>query len=478
MNTDVVIIGAGAAGLAATKVLNSNGISNIVLEASDRIGGRAFTGKTVAGHPFDLGAHWMHYGDYLNPFTRYGLRNDIPFSVVVDPYPSEKPYLLYDRTLPAGNNLLPETEARDFYKKESLASDDLWWNLKNKGQNPSDLSPHDDLDATASKYAPWLGTIALTMGNWDMAKDWVDFSNNDYQRSPGYNGRPDFLCKQGYGALLGYSARNVKPAVQLNTNVTEVFSANGGVTVKSNKGTLTAKACIVTVSTGAIKAGLDEEQNSLVIKCMPEHLKSAFEKTTMGRFERVVFAFDRDVFGKEEHQYALFKVDNINNGRPEGFVFTTNLFGSDLVYADVGGKYAENLINSGRDALIAAATLEIKEMLGNNVTTHLVQNPIATDWTNNPLILGAYASPLPGNGHQREILKEEPPVDDVIFFAGEACHTSEWATVSGAHKSGCLVAMRISNRLNGSPQEEIENDCVDPTEYHCDRANISDEGYS
>lgn len=468
MNTDVVIVGAGAAGLAATKVLNANGISNVVLEASGRIGGRAFTRKTTSGHPYDLGAHWMHYGDYLNPFTRYGLRDDNPFSVVVDPYPSEKPYLLYDRTGVAGNNLLGPKDATDFYKKESLASDDLWWNLKNKGQNPSDLSPHDDLIGTASKYDRWFGTIALTIGNWDMAKDWVDFSNNDYQRSPGYNGRPDFLCEQGYGALLRHSARNVEPAVHLNTKVTEVFSDNGGVTVKTNLGTIKAKACIVTVSNGVIKAGLEGKPDSLVIKDMPQNLKSAFEKTTMGHFERVVFAFDHDVFGKEEHQYALFEVDNINNGRPEGFVFTTNVFGTNLVYADVGGTHAEDLINSGKDALIAAATKEIEGMLDIDVASQLLQKPIATNWTNNQFIMGAYASPLPGSGHQRKVLKEAPPVKGVIYFAGEACHTSEWATVSGAHKSGCLAAMRVSNGLN----------CVDPTEYHCDRADISDEGFN
>ena len=63
MDTEVIIVGAGSAGLAATKFLTNNGISNIVLEASDRIGGRAFTDTNSFSMPCDLGAHWMHYGD-------------------------------------------------------------------------------------------------------------------------------------------------------------------------------------------------------------------------------------------------------------------------------------------------------------------------------------------------------------------------------------------------------------------------------
>jgi monoamine oxidase len=66
---DVAVIGAGAAGLAAGLTLQISGRSFIVLEARDRIGGRAWTDTATLGLPFDCGAHWLHAAAQ-NPFTR------------------------------------------------------------------------------------------------------------------------------------------------------------------------------------------------------------------------------------------------------------------------------------------------------------------------------------------------------------------------------------------------------------------------
>ena len=67
-DTDVAIVGAGAAGLAAAKTLGELGVPFVVLEASHRIGGRAYTEAVGPGQPFDLGCHWMHSAS-INPFV-------------------------------------------------------------------------------------------------------------------------------------------------------------------------------------------------------------------------------------------------------------------------------------------------------------------------------------------------------------------------------------------------------------------------
>ena len=72
MATDVIIVGAGAAGLAAARVFSQTGHQALVLEASGRIGGRALTDTDRFGVPCDLGAHWLHYG-HRNLFRTYGL---------------------------------------------------------------------------------------------------------------------------------------------------------------------------------------------------------------------------------------------------------------------------------------------------------------------------------------------------------------------------------------------------------------------
>ena len=88
---DVVIIGAGAAGLAATEELLKEGKKVICLEASNRIGGRAFTDNQIFGEPYDLGALWLDNGD-TNPFKLFGEKNS-NFNLYKER--SEEMYALY-----------------------------------------------------------------------------------------------------------------------------------------------------------------------------------------------------------------------------------------------------------------------------------------------------------------------------------------------------------------------------------------------
>ena len=69
-NPDVIVIGAGAAGLAATSHLIENGYSVTCIEANNRIGGRVYTDNETFGVPYDIGAHWVQSGRY-NPYKKY-----------------------------------------------------------------------------------------------------------------------------------------------------------------------------------------------------------------------------------------------------------------------------------------------------------------------------------------------------------------------------------------------------------------------
>ena len=73
-NPDVIVIGAGAAGLAATRVLMEGGLDVVLIEASGRMGGRAYTETTTFGVPYDHGAHWLHVAA-SNPFVAYGRKH-------------------------------------------------------------------------------------------------------------------------------------------------------------------------------------------------------------------------------------------------------------------------------------------------------------------------------------------------------------------------------------------------------------------
>src|SRR3982750_3251386 len=80
---DVAIIGAGAAGLGAAHALKNSGLSTIVLEARDRVGGRAHTIQAAPGITFDLGCGWLHSADQ-NSFVKiaeqlnFEINKDLP----------------------------------------------------------------------------------------------------------------------------------------------------------------------------------------------------------------------------------------------------------------------------------------------------------------------------------------------------------------------------------------------------------------
>ena len=83
-NPDVVVIGAGAAGLAATSHLIENGYIATCIEANNRIGGRVYTDNNIFGVPYDIGAHWVQSGKY-NPYKKYGQKEDS-----LDVYPEQE----------------------------------------------------------------------------------------------------------------------------------------------------------------------------------------------------------------------------------------------------------------------------------------------------------------------------------------------------------------------------------------------------
>jgi monoamine oxidase len=287
--------------------------------------------------------------------------------------------------------------------------------------------------------------VALLVGNWDMAKDWIDFSNKDYQRSPDTRKRYnfDYLCKEGFGALLAHSGGDI--SVRLNTRAIKIAPIGGRrVSVETNTGKLTAKSCIVTVSTAVIA------QHGIEIVELPAALEQAFADVSLGTYNRTVLEFTEDVFGAPETDWFAFsRVADVNGGRPRGIVFTTNVAGTKLVYGDVGGEFAKELENAGQDALRDFALEEIARMLGNGARRKFTGKSHTTNWSKDPLFLGSFASATPGKASQRQVLKDAR-IDDLIFFAGEAHHDCEWATVSGAHKSGCQTAQRVLNILYGT----------------------------
>jgi monoamine oxidase len=169
-NPDVVIIGAGTAGIQAAKILHSQGISFIVVEADGRIGGRVFTHNDIFGVPFDMHAHWMTY-PIDNPLIDYGKGNG--FNIYKDPRES--------RSF-VGNREATKEEYRDQEQTYAAFSNKIKASAENVSGDNNNVRTALGEDFFAS---PWGYTVASNYGVWGMAQNSKDYSPKDWWNSVG-----------------------------------------------------------------------------------------------------------------------------------------------------------------------------------------------------------------------------------------------------------------------------------------------------
>lgn len=200
--------------------------------------------------------------------------------------------------------------------------------------------------------------------------------------------------------------------------MTRIVTGNNGVRVETSAGTLRANAVIVTVSIGVLAAGIIAFEPAL-----PAKKWEAFERISMETYNNIALLFSDNVFATEPDTYLTYEARNKRATR-----FLTNISSSTLTFGLVGGTF-------GR---------ELKKIYGSAIEKKFV-NGTASRWGKDPWTLGAYASAEPGAFHLRNTLRES--LDDQLFFAGEACHRSLWATCAGAHLSGIDVAKEVIQSL-------------------------------
>ena len=382
----------------------------MVVEAASRIGGRCWTDTETFGVPYDVGAHWMHYGAN-NFYLQYGKQNG--FSI----YPDSRNFHFFrhDREQPGGDAVIRETRDQ-FEAAIQIAAD------KNL-----DIS----IEEATDELAPFeFATIDFIYGPWIMGKEVADFSVLDYVSAPDSE---DWFCREGFGSIISHYGSGLP--VSLNTKATEVDWSGNGVKVKTSKGTIEAKAALVTVSTGVLKAGGLKFSPTLSKK-----KQKAFRAISMGCYEHIVLQFDDGNLFGESDSYVIRMWDE----KRECFGALVNVCGSGLAFCDIGGQTARDLIAEGDEACIDYALSQLIQIAGSNVADSFIKGA-ASGWLNHPFSLGAYASAKPGKFHMRETLRES--VGERIFFAGEACHPTLWASVAGAHLSGQEVAREIVRLL-------------------------------
>ncbi len=333
-STDVVVIGAGAAGISAARELRAGGLNVQVIEAGNRIGGRVFSDSTTFGVPYDVGAHWLHYRED-NPFVDYGLENGF------DLYEAPDDEVYYVGRRPASKvELEAFREAMDTANRAMLKAG------------------RKDQDIAASGVVPNLGdwglTTSLFTGAYEMAKDPDSFSCADWYTA---EDGTDWYCREGFGALFAHSARNVQ--VALNTEAQEIRWGGQGDEVETNNGTLRAQAVLVTVSTGVLASGDIKFDPAL-----PDKKQEAVNVLTMGHYHHVALHLKDNFFGTKEDGYFGYKITEGTLGAPQGFGALVDACGHGITYCDIGGAFAKEMSGQGNTAMYEFVIGELKNAFG------------------------------------------------------------------------------------------------------------------
>ncbi len=406
---DVVIVGAGAAGIAAARRIGAAGRKFVLLEAADHVGGRCVTETRTFGMPYDRGAHWIHTPE-INPVTKQPLRRGIE----VYPAPASQ-------KVRVGLRYAREGELEDFLALQVRATRAIADAARKADVSCAQALPND--------LGDWRASVEFVLGPFGCGKELAQVSAVDFAKSAERN--TDAFCRQGFGALIAALAEGTAP--RLSTPATAIdFSRN--VAVETPKGTITARAVIVTVSTNVITSGGIRFTPEL-----PKRQLEALAKLSLGSYDHIALELVGNPFGFESDDMVFEKSTGARTA-----AILANVSGTPLCLIEVAGTFGRDLAAQGEAAMVDFAADWLAGLYGADVKK-AIKRSHATRWNAEPLAHGAFSAAAPGGQASRRILME--PVNDAIWFAGEAVHETLWGTVGGAWESGERAADAVLHRF-------------------------------
>jgi len=398
---DVAVIGAGAAGIgAARRLVDSGGVSVLVLEARDRVGGRVHT-IAPTGFACDRGAEWLHSAD-RNPLTAIAER--LGFAVHRRP---------------------PEWTMRLRRSGATVADEADWLATREAHRRRLRIA------AARADDGP-LASVVVPGGRWnqllDATSSWgngaeldlVGIKDNVRYEDSGVN----FRLGEGYGRLFARLAEGLPLA--LETAVTRIDHGGRAIRVETAHGTMTAARVIVTVPTSIIA-----QQKLRFDPRLPDKLTAAYG-LPLGLADKLFIALDGAVPSVGADEFLVGSTT-----RRETASYQIRPLDRPAIYCFFGGRWAAALEREGEAGMFDFAAGELAHILGSDIRRHIA--PLAaTAWRSDPWALGSYSYALPGHADDRAILAA--PVDGRLFFAGEATCPNFFSTAHGAWISGVTAA--------------------------------------
>jgi monoamine oxidase len=423
MDDQIIIIGAGAAGLMAARGLLRSGRSVTILESADRIGGRIYTLDTESGVPFELGAEFVH-GDLpvtLSLLKEYGIGYQATGWSMVELEEGEQKKqpaegrrtgwkeMLHQMASLADDQPLEEFLVSHFPGKEFAS---LRKSAMGFAQGFDVADPHDA--STKSLF-----------------REWTKDEGGQYRVSGGYSSLTDALAKDclRMGCSLVTSEQVV--AIHWEKNRVKVLSRTG----KEFSGS----RAVITTPLVMLDHQATGSRGMTILPELPRYLQAA-RQIGYGSVIKILLEFSQPVWKKKAPKAR--------------FIFTGEVIPTwwtrypdashHLITGWIGGPRALELKDKTDEMVLLVARLSLASVFGipqADLASMLVRSAIL-NWGKHPHSLGAYSYPMVGTDEARVLLSV--PVENTIYLSGEAVYSgSSQGTVEAALASGLEAAEKV-----------------------------------
>jgi monoamine oxidase len=401
--TEVAIIGGGAAGIAAGRRLRAAGIDCLLIEARPRLGGRAWTITDQSGFALDLGCGWLHSAD-RNPWVNVAEAQGRTIDRTPPPW-----------TRPALPIRFPLDHQQEFRKSMGELYDRLEAILAKGGDVPAAyaLKPGGRWNNLLTAIGTYISGAEL---NLISGRDFINYQDSEVNWS----------VIEGYGATIAAAGTELRTS--LESPVSRIDHNGQKLKIETAKGTITADQAIVTLPTAVLA-----ENERLFSPALPQKTQAA-RGLPLGLADKLFIALaDAEEF--EPNSRVFGHTDRIATAS-----YQFRPFGRPQIEAYFGGRHAAVLEAEGERAFFDFAVTELTAIFGSTFARR-VKPMHMHRWGADPFARGSYSYALPGMADCRAALAA--PVNGRLFFAGEACSRGDFSTAHGGWITGVSAAEQV-----------------------------------
>ncbi len=407
---DVVVLGAGAAGIAAARALASHHVSTLVVEARERAGGRAYTFAQTGEPPLDMGCGWLHSAN-RNPLVPLAAQSGLTVDKTLPPWQDMRA----GEGFSAGEHAAFRAAQGAFYARMEAAA-----------RAPQDR-PASQLLEPGGRWNATIDAVSTYVNGTEL--DRLSVKDFDAYEDTEVN----FRVAEGYGALIAHLARGLP--IRFGCAARALDRSGARLRVLTDQGVIEARAVIVALPTNVLASGALR-----IAPELPDTLHAA-ACLPLGVADKVFLSVEgADDLPQNGRLFGA--TDRVGTG-----AYHYRPFDRPLIEGYFGGACARALEAGGLAAFADFAIEELCGALGHDWRARL-KPVVASAWARDPFALGSYSHALPGHGDKRAVLAA--PIENRIFFAGEATHPHFFSTAHGAWMSGVRAAEEALRALAGS----------------------------